>query len=249
MVSAIVLFYRLFLFLMILFLTIFISIRIRRYPKNLRKLMLLAAIFSGIGAFGRLIDVLVLFISIPLAYEIHLITHVVSIGGVIWVFISLMLNLERYYIPLTSISHAEEKRKPGASYIVLSSNTIQDVVEFLQNIDGPVLLLTRYPNLYGNENIKKIWITTADSKGVSPTALHVLQDIAIRFASENNGATIVVDCLEYLVLYNGFKSVFKFLVTLKDHLMTRGATLIIFADPTALEESQVALLKREFSPL
>ncbi len=249
MVSATALLYRLFIFLMILSLTIFITPRIRRYPKNLRRLMLMAAIFSGIGAFGRFIDVLVLFVPIPSASKIHLITHVISIGGVIWVFISLILNLERYYIPLTSISNVEEKRKPGASSLVLSSNITQDVGEFLQNINGPVLLFTRYPNLYGNGNIKKIWITTADSKGVSPTALHVLQDIAIRFASENNGATIIVDCLEYLILYNSFKSVFKFLVSLKDHLMIRGATLIIFADPTTLDKSQVALLKREFGPL
>ncbi|MBO8173968.1 MAG: DUF835 domain-containing protein [Thermococcus sp.] len=248
MVDIIALFYRCFLFLMILSLTIFIGLRVKKYPKNLRLLMLLAAIFSGIGAFGRLVDILVLFVPIPFAPEIHIITHIISIGGVIWVFISIMLTLESYYIPLTSTSHAEGKRKPGASYLILSSNIAHDVVEFLQNIDGPVLVFTRYLHLYNN-NIKKIWVTTADSKGVSPTALHVLQDIAIKFASENEGATIILDCVEYLVIYNGFKSVFKFLVSLKDHLMARGATLIIFVDPTALDESEIALLKREFNPL
>lgn len=249
MVDIVGLFYRVFMFIMILSLTIFISLRVKRYPKNLRHLMLLAAIFSGIGTFGRFIDILVLFVPVPFAPEIHIITHIVSVGGIIWVFILIMLSLETYYIPLTSIVQTKGKKKAGASYLVLSSNIVHDVIEFLQDINEPVLIFTRYPHLYENENIKKIWVTTADSNGVSPTALHVLQDIAIKFASENEGSIIILDCVEYLVIYNGFKSVFKLLVSLKDHLMVRGAALIIFVDPTALDESEIALLKREFHSL
>ena len=91
MVDIVGLFYRVFMFIMILSLTIFISLRVKRYPKNLRHLMLLAAIFSGIGTFGRFIDILVLFVPVPFAPKIHIITHIVSVGGIIWVFILIML--------------------------------------------------------------------------------------------------------------------------------------------------------------
>ncbi|NJE08330.1 DUF835 domain-containing protein [Thermococcus sp. M39] len=248
MVNITSLFYRVFLFLMILSLTVFISLRVNKYPRNLRLLMMLAAVFSAIGTLGRLVDVLVLFIHIPFSNEIHVITHIISIGGLIWIFISMMKTLESYYIPLTSIGTSEEKRKPpGTAYLVLSSEITQEIAKLMRNLKGPVLIFTRHPHLYNkSNNVKIVWITTADSKGVSPTALHVLQDIAIRFTSENNGTTVIIDCLEYLIIYNGFRGVFKFLVSLKDYLMIKGATLILFVDPMTLKESEVALLRREF---
>ena len=126
-----------------------------------------------------------------------------------------IMVLENYYIPLIS-SVAPKERKSGAAYLVLSPDTVQKVHTLLQEFsEGPVLVFTRNPQLYNrHKNVKTVWVTTAGFEGVSPTALHILHDMAIRFVSENNNTTVIVDCLEYLIIYNGFRSVsvFKFLV-------------------------------------
>jgi len=250
MVNAIILFYRVSLFLMIFAFTVFLGLRINKYPQNLRRLIILATVFSAIGTFGRFINLLALFINIPFFSEIHMLTHVVSVGGIVWTFILIVRILENYYIPLTSFVVPKE-RKSGAAYLVLSPDTVQKVHTLIQEFsEGPVLVFTRNPQLYNrHKNVKTVWVTTAGFEGVSPTALHVLQDMAIKFASENNNTTVIVDCLEYLIIYNGFRSVFKFLVSLKDHLVMRGATLILVVDPATLKESELSLLRREFNPL
>ena len=244
------LFYRVSLFLIISAFTIFLGLRINKYPRNLRRLIILATVFSAIGTFGRFINLLALFINIPFFSEIHMLTHVVSVGGIIWTFILVIRVLENYYIPFTS-SVAPKEGKSGVAYLTLSQDTVQKVHTLLQEFsEGPVLVFTRNPQRYNRyKNVKTAWVTTAGFEGVSPTALHILHDMAIRFVSENNNTTVIVDCLEYLIIYNGFRSVFKFLVSLKDHLVMRGATLILVVDPTTLKESELSLLRREFNPL
>ncbi|WP_457754110.1 DUF835 domain-containing protein, partial [Thermococcus sp.] len=184
-------------------------------------------------------------------------THIVGIGGLIWAFISLTITLERYYIPLTSSREIQREttRKNGfeaGAYVVFSKNRLFDVMELIKNMKLPALILTRSPSFYQSmkkDNLKIVWITQVPDKGVSPTALHVLGDIVIKFIKDNPGSVVLIDSIEYLSLYNDFKAVFKFLVNLKDYITLMHSTLIIFVDKATLEEWQEALLLKEFEPL
>lgn len=76
----------------------------------------------------------------------------------------------------------------------------------------------------------------------------MIQDYAIKFARENGGV-VLIDCLEYLLTYNDFSNVFKFLINLKDQLLLLGASFIIAADEKAIGEREYRILLNEFEPL
>ncbi|WP_237710122.1 DUF835 domain-containing protein [Pyrococcus sp. ST04] len=152
-----------------------------------------------------------------------------------------------------------ERGSPGGNgekllgaYIVSGARSrIVDLINMIRELNAPILVFTRSPDFYRGlgENIRTVWITQASEEGIPPTKLHVIQEYAIRFAKENGYAVIIIDCLEYLLIYNEFPSVFKFLVNLKDHLLMLNSALVLAVDEKALEQRQYTLLLNEFEPL
>lgn len=80
-------------------------------------------------------------------------------------------------------------------------------------------------------------------RGISPTDLHRLLQEAIDYLHGNPGSAVVIDCLEYLVLYNGLKSVLKFLHDLRDHVILHGGRLYVITSSKAWSEREYALLR------
>ncbi|WP_167905522.1 DUF835 domain-containing protein [Thermococcus sp. CX2] len=107
------------------------------------------------------------------------------------------------------------------------------------------LAITRRPEVFEKRGIPYLWITKVEGKNtIHPTSLAPLLQKLVDSADQNT--VIIFDGLEYLILENGFESVFKFLTTLKDKLILIGATLIVMLDPAAIEEKHLKLLEREF---
>lgn len=101
----------------------------------------------------------------------------------------------------------------------------KDSLRELSNfIDLPAFIITRSPHLYSslNEKFNTLWITQSSDRGIPPTKLHVIQDLTVKFLKEAGGRAICVDCLEYLIIYNGFEAVFRFVTSLKDYAMLAG---------------------------
>jgi len=48
---------------------------------------------------------------------------------------------------------------------------------------------------------------------------------------------------------NGFKTTFKFLLDLKDRVLSRNGRMIVWIDPEALEPNQLKMLEREFGKI
>ncbi|WP_370520089.1 DUF835 domain-containing protein [Thermococcus sp. LS1] len=99
------------------------------------------------------------------------------------------------------------------------------------------------------------WITRAkegrlhDSPAIyaiSPTKIDILMDLIAK-ALQGGYHIIYIDTIEYLILENGFENVFKFLLNIKDRVLTKGGTMILVVDPNALETFQRKMLEREFS--
>ncbi|ACS89464.1 MULTISPECIES: DUF835 domain-containing protein [Thermococcus] len=67
--------------------------------------------------------------------------------------------------------------------------------------------------------------------------------------SEKGPKSIIIDGFEYLMIENGFESVFKFLTSLKDYSTLTDTVTVIPVKREALEEKQYALLLREFPKL
>lgn len=171
-----------------------------------------------------------------------MITHVGGVGGSVILYLIFLHLLEKFSFPKVSFDV-----KRGRAYLVKNFEDIKSIINTLHS--SRILVITRDIEKYKEITPHLVWVTNVPEKGVNPTALHVLLDLSIRFANENDNALIILDCLEFLILYNGFESTFKFLLSLKDNLLIRGATLVIIVKPETLTKQQLTLLEREFQTL
>lgn len=254
-VSYSLLIYDAILFLALTYIWWFFLKRWNRYVAELKPFVRNASIFLGVGVLGRFVDLITDLWSIPYENGILEALYGISIVGVIYTMINYVLTLEKFYIPTVNEHLSGENKemylKPGAYLISSIKKGISEILNIIKESKAPSLIFTRSLQLY--EPVKNfaaiVWVTQATDKGVAPTKLHIIQDMAIRFSRENRNALVIIDCLEYLLLYNEFASLFKFLTSLKDYLLHNGATLIILASEEALSKEQFSLLQKEFEPL
>ncbi|ASJ01988.1 hypothetical protein A3L09_01280 [Thermococcus profundus] len=255
-VSSSRLIYDISMFAVIAYVWLFFLKRWNRYVAELKFFVQEAAIFLSIAVIGRTIDIIDDFTEVPYDSAILSILYGVSIFGVIYTIVHYVIVLERRYIPTPKIPSNESAPKGAdgrfkGAYLVFGSKAkMVDLFGLLRSLKMPTLAFTRNPHLYeGMDFVATVWITQATDSGVPPTKLHVIQEQAINFVRENPESIVVIDCLEYLMLYNEFPAIFKFLVNLKDYILPTGAALVIVVDENALDERQKALLLREFEPL
>ncbi|AFK21924.1 DUF835 domain-containing protein [Pyrococcus sp. ST04] len=236
MVSLFSLSYRVIVFSFFLILALYSGKIYKKAPQEFKPLFRNSTLLFLLATIIRGIDIAVLYFPIPFYHQIHSIGHIVVMAGLLWVYIAFSGQLVNFFFP------PEPKVEKVGAYLATSHFEIEGILKTAKSI----LAITREPKRYQEYNSRVIWITSAEGQGVPPTALHVITDLAIRFAKENIGGTVVLDCVEFLILYNGFKATYKFLVNLKDHLLTRGATLIVVLNPNAVDEREFTLIKREF---
>ncbi|CAB50677.1 DUF835 domain-containing protein [Pyrococcus abyssi] len=238
MVNPISLAYRLIIFVIFAFLSYYVFLKLRKSPEEFKSMFIRGFIFLLIAAIVRAIDVLYLFIKVPYYSWIHIGGHILVMAGITYTYVEFIQNLERFFFPKEP-TFREEKAFLATSF--------EEVLPLMKGRN--VLAITRDPDRFLNKASRIIWVTSSGENGVPPTSLHVLLDLSIRFANENRGGVIILDCLEFLILYNGFNSVFKFLTNLKDNITIRGGILVIIVAPKALGEREMNMLKREFRPI
>ncbi len=99
---------------------------------------------------------------------------------------------------------------------------------------------------YGLERTPILWFTSATEgeRAVRPRALEfeVLHTIA-RFMKDNPATVVLVDDVDLLVHLLGFDAVARFLHRVNNLATGRGSTALAAADPDALTEPQLALLR------
>ncbi|EDY35074.1 hypothetical protein ABOONEI_2616 [Aciduliprofundum boonei T469] len=94
-------------------------------------------------------------------------------------------------------------------------------------------------------NAKIVWITDIVGKDrIKPHNLTILTDSIIRFIEENEHTFIVVDCIEYLLLYNDFINVLRNIELINSYVMEHNAILIIITDNEAYTTKEYSLLRR-----
>ncbi|GAB6136597.1 DUF835 domain-containing protein [Thermococcus prieurii] len=226
---------------------LFMLRRRNRYDPELNTMVKYSVIFLGLAELGRIVDIVDDFCCARSAWYFEIAVYLVSILGIIYTNLYYIRLVESRYIP--SPPKVGQKSALGA-HVVFSKNRLLDVIELLKSANFPVLAVTRSPGMYeGFDNVSTVWVTQV-SEGVNPTALHVLHDVILRFVRDNPGSAVLIDCVEYLLLYNDFRTVFKFLTNLKDHVVLQhGSGLVIFVDDSVLSEQEKALLLKEFEPL
>ncbi|NJE30084.1 DUF835 domain-containing protein [Thermococcus sp. 18S1] len=234
------------LFLVISYSAFYAIRRIHRYGEPLDRFIVIIAGSLFLASIGRALDVVDDLVDVGEAFvPAEEILYFVSIIGVAYGLLSYMGSVERRILPTPVRGKGSDALAPGG-YMYSGSESL---AEFLSAVDGPVLVITRSPWKYREfENVQALWVTQAGEEGVGPTKLHVLLEAAVDFM-RGGGRLVVIDCLEILVLYNDFNSVFRFLSTLKDYAVGTRSTLLLIVDREAIEEKEFKVLSREFPPI
>ncbi len=95
------------------------------------------------------------------------------------------------------------------------------------------------------KDAKIVWVTDIVGKDrIKPHNLTILTDSIIRFIEENKNAIIVIDCIEYLLLYNDFINVLRNIELINSYVMENNAILIIITDNNAYTTKEYSLLRR-----
>ncbi|MCO6040370.1 DUF835 domain-containing protein [Thermococcus alcaliphilus] len=183
----------------------------------------------------------------------------INIFGVLLVYawIKLFRTLTQRYrlIPVVPTIPGEiAKSLPPGLYIAESSGGICERCKPLLQGRKAIIITRQNPEglraKFGS-NVPILWLAKIDKPGtVYPRNLERLAHELVTFMrSEKGPKSIVIDGFEYLVVENGFDSVFKFLTSLKDHALLTDTVIVVPIMKEALDEKQYALLLREFQKL
>ena len=241
-VSPFILLIDIILLIFIGYATIYALKRVHRYSEPFNRFVTVIAVSMLFATLGRVIDVIDDFYASAYFTPAEQILYFVSIIGVIYGVISYIHAVEMRIMPRPAGTFGGSVSSGGFLYFGKKT----ELASFLGQSKVPALVFTRDPWLYeGIENVQTVWVTSASEKGVAPTRIHVLLDIAVNFFRKG-GKLVAIDCVETLVLYNDFTSVFRFLTALKDHASNFKAIVLLVLEKDTLEVQQERLLKREF---
>ena len=137
--------------------------------------------------------------------------------------------------------------KPGV--LIVNQNEYKQLEAKLKEMPALAFLrnITNVP-----EKWEYFFVTTVikdnTRKVVSPTDLPKITELVYRYlkaaADANTPGIIIIDCLEYLLVYNEPTSVMKFLTKLRDLILVHKGTLILVAEKSALGDKNWALLTK-----
>src|SRR3989442_6127855 len=144
---------------------------------------------------------------------------------------------------------------PGLAYLFLSRDrdapftAFRDLVSKVPGLCLSGVHPSKLQERYGLERTPILWFTSAreGERVVRPKALEfeVLHNVT-RFMKENPATVVLVDDVDLLVHTVGFDPVARFLHRLNNLASGRGSTTIAAADPEALTEVQITLLRGLF---
>ncbi|NJE07817.1 DUF835 domain-containing protein [Thermococcus sp. M39] len=190
--------------------------------------------------------------------------------GLWWPFIALFMMLGFLILALSSLYYLkvlyeefgskiyereEIELVPAGGFIVENLEGVKTLLRYLFSRSGSLFVISRRPQNewekeFGIKPAKYLWLSRVEAwNSVSPSNLHVILEEAVRFMRTRRNSIIYIEGIEYLILYNDFKSVAKFLFTLRDYAIVEKSLLLIFVSPDVLEKPHYSILKREFETL
>ena len=177
--------------------------------------------------------------------------------GALFRFIAATGAVKFVFYPVSPVtSKTEPDVKPGAFMFCSKADVLSKFGEFYTKPGTVIVTREDIMELSQRVNPESLvfWITRAkegklsDSPTVyatSPTRIDILTDLIARAVSQGYHV-VYIDTFEYLMLENGFENAVKFLLNVKDRITSAGGSVILVANPEALDEKQRKILEREF---
>ncbi|WP_099211766.1 DUF835 domain-containing protein [Thermococcus henrietii] len=144
-----------------------------------------------------------------------------------------------------NVVEAEKPEVVKKGIFIVSPDRFRTYVEALS--DFPVLAFARRRDF--PERWEVHLLTTVEGPGnIGPTQLHRIIERTRSYLAEahreNVTGVVVIEGLEYLMMYNDFRSVLKFLATLADYIALYGGMLVLVLDEKSFDERQLKTLRQ-----
>jgi len=221
---------------------------IQESRKNLAKNFLISVSFFTAGSIGVVIDSLTETKLWFIMAGFYTLSYMLLVSSVVY-YLRVLSSQEakpkqyREKVPILPITGAYVFKKPASS----------NGLAFLSRHSSGLLVVSRtqkelWTKKYQLEPDKFIWLSRVEGEDIGdPTKLHVIQDAILGFLRERGGKAIVYfEGVEYLILYNDFSSVAKFLFSLKDYAISNESMLTLYLPPNVLDGNQETILLKEF---
>ncbi|AIF69728.1 hypothetical protein PAP_06665 [Palaeococcus pacificus DY20341] len=176
----------------------------------------------------------------------------------LYAWVSLIRTLTKRYVLIPSIVEfpgTTKKDIPSGLYLCGCHETPNpEIYELLKGRAG-VIISRRPPEVLREQlKLKKVpilWLTKVEGDNhVHPRRLeYLIQNLVDFMKKDNKPKFIVIDGLEYLIIENGFESIFKFLTLLKDYSVFDNTIILVPVNEKTLKSKEYSLLKREFPTL
>ncbi|WP_088853263.1 DUF835 domain-containing protein [Thermococcus pacificus] len=222
--------------------------------RDLSKRVIVSLIFFALGALGTIahswlwadISVIIQAVFYTLSYVLILFVLFMSLRRV---------SSQKPASKRPQPEDREESNVPVRGGYLLSNAPSPSTLMLLKRASGGLLVVSR--NTYdqwvkksGVEPDKFIWLSRAELEGaVDPGKLHVLQREILAFLETQSPASVYFEGVEYLVLYNDFPGVAKFLFSVKDAVLINNSLMLLFLPKGVLDSKQESVLAREFEPI
>ncbi|WP_232461982.1 DUF835 domain-containing protein [Thermococcus siculi] len=165
----------------------------------------------------------------------------------VWAMVKLTSS-ERFQPPRNGSVQKKMDIKPGV--MVIHPEDYRKIREKLR--DMPVLAFVRNVSDVP-EKWEAYFVTTIPFQGgfkntINPTNLAKMTELSYQylesFAQSGKQGVIVIDCFEYLTVYNQWESLMKFLSKLRDFVMMNRGTLIVVVEKDSLEPRKYSQLRK-----
>lgn len=172
-----------------------------------------------------------------------------------WISIITSVLVKYALVPTLEFEESREQNRikiPQGVYLCLSRGKAYSMfLKFLRGRAG--VIISRVPPKVIQKELKLkktpiMWITKMEGENaIHPSRLPYLLEMLIGFMKrDDTGKVILLEGLEYMIVENGFETMFKFLTNLKDHALIHKSTVIIPIEKEVLTGKEFKLLSREF---
>ncbi len=99
--------------------------------------------------------------------------------------------------------------------------------------------------LEGIQNVRVVWVTDIVGKNrIKPHNLTIITDNIIKFLESGDKKIVIIDCIEYLLLYNDFINIMRNVELINSYAMENNSLVILIVDNEAYTTKEYSLLKR-----
>ncbi|WP_297486897.1 DUF835 domain-containing protein [Thermococcus sp.] len=110
-----------------------------------------------------------------------------------------------------------------------------------QVIEREALLITR-PGNDVPDGWKSVLVGSAPGF-LGPRELPKLREVIVSYLKNRPGGAVVIDCPEYLAVYNGFKALMRFLHAIRDYAILYKGKVYLVTGETAWDGKEYAVLR------